>query len=62
MIAERYQVTYPFLLYAGRISPHKERRAHDRGFLRAENGTGKRSGLFPDLKLIIIGDDVSGNP
>ena len=23
LIAERYQVTYPFLLYAGRISPHK---------------------------------------
>ena len=22
-LAERYQVTYPFLLYAGRISPHK---------------------------------------
>ena len=22
-IAERYQVNYPFLLYAGRISPHK---------------------------------------
>ena len=23
LIVERYQVTYPFLLYAGRISPHK---------------------------------------
>src|SRR5205807_4086142 len=23
LIAQRYQVTYPFLLYAGRISPHK---------------------------------------
>ena len=23
LIAERYQVNYPFLLYAGRISPHK---------------------------------------
>src|SRR6202022_1717827 len=22
-LAERYQVTYPFVLYAGRISPHK---------------------------------------
>ena len=22
-LAERYQITYPFLLYAGRISPHK---------------------------------------
>ena len=22
-LAERYLVTYPFLLYAGRISPHK---------------------------------------
>src|SRR5215471_13694620 len=23
LLAERYQITYPFLLYAGRISPHK---------------------------------------
>ena len=43
LIAERYQVNYPFLLYAGRTELEKEQ-------------------AFPDLKLIIIGDDVSGNP
>ncbi len=61
LIAERYQVTYPFLLYAGRISPHKNvvRMIEAFSALKAEL---EKDGLFPDLKLIIIGDDVSGNP
>jgi len=33
LIAERYQVNYPFLLYAGRISPHKNVVRHDRSLL-----------------------------
>src|SRR6202035_3065526 len=61
LIAERYQVTYPFLLYAGRISPHKNvvRMIEAFSALKTEL---EKDQLFPDLKLIIIGDDVSGNP
>jgi glycosyltransferase involved in cell wall biosynthesis len=61
LIAERYQVNYPFLLYAGRISPHKNVPRIIEAFsaLKAEL---EKERLLPDLKLIIIGDDVSGNP
>jgi len=61
LIAQRYQVTYPFLLYAGRISPHKNvvRMIEAFSALKTELA---RSQAFPDLKLIIIGDDLSGNP
>src|SRR6202521_2614766 len=61
LIVERYQVTYPFLLYAGRISPHKNvvRMIEAFSALKTEL---EKDQLFPDLKLIIIGDDVSGNP
>jgi glycosyltransferase involved in cell wall biosynthesis len=61
LIAERYQVNYPFLLYAGRISPHKNvvRMIEAFSALKAEL---LKDELYPDLKLIIIGDDVSGNP
>jgi glycosyltransferase involved in cell wall biosynthesis len=61
LIAQRYQVTYPFLLYAGRISPHKNvvRMIEAFSALKTEL---ERDNLYPDLKLIIIGDDLSGNP
>jgi len=61
LIARRYQVTYPFLLYAGRISPHKNvvRMIEAFSALKTEL---ERDQAFPDLKLIIIGDDLSGNP
>ena len=61
LIAERYQVTYPFLLYAGRISPHKNvvRMIEAFSALKTEL---EKDQLYPDLKLIIIGDDLSGNP
>jgi glycosyltransferase involved in cell wall biosynthesis len=61
LIAQRYQVAYPFLLYAGRISPHKNvvRMIEAFSALKTEL---ERSQAFPDLKLIIIGDDLSGNP
>ena len=39
----------------------QERGADDRGVLGAESGTGKGK-AYPDLKLIIIGDDLSGHP
>jgi glycosyltransferase involved in cell wall biosynthesis len=61
LIARRYQVTYPFLLYAGRISPHKNvvRMIEAFSALKTEL---ERDQSYPDLKLIIIGDDLSGNP
>jgi len=61
LIAKRYQVTYPFLLYAGRVSPHKNvvRMIEAFSALKCEL---ERDQLYPDLKLIIIGDDLSGNP
>jgi len=61
MIAQRYQVTYPFLLYAGRISPHKNvvRMIEAFSALKTEL---EKDQAYPDLKLIIIGDDLSGNP
>jgi glycosyltransferase involved in cell wall biosynthesis len=61
LIAKRYQVTYPFLLYAGKISPHKNvvRMIEAFSALKTEL---ERDQAYPDLKLIIIGDDLSGNP
>ena len=61
MIAKRYQVTYPFLLYAGRISPHKNVVRMIEAF-SALKAALEKDGAYPDLKLIIIGDDLSGNP
>jgi len=61
MIAERYLVTYPFLLYAGRISPHKNLVRIIEAF-SALRGELEKEGKFADLKLIIIGDDLSGHP
>ena len=61
LIAERYLVTYPFLLYAGRISPHKNLVRIIEAF-SALRGELEKEGKLPDLKLIIIGDDLSGHP
>jgi len=61
VIAQRYQVNYPFLLYAGRISPHKNLVRIIEAFsaLRAEL---EKEGKYQDLKLIIIGDELSKHP
>jgi glycosyltransferase involved in cell wall biosynthesis len=61
LIAKRYQVTYPFLLYAGRISPHKNVARMIEAFSALKTEL-ERDQAYPDLKLIIIGDDLSGNP
>lgn len=60
-IAERYQVNYPFLLYAGRISPPKNIVRIIEAF-SALKGELRKDDKFPDLKLIIIGDDLSSHP
>jgi glycosyltransferase involved in cell wall biosynthesis len=61
LIVKRYQVTYPFLLYAGRISPHKNVVRMIEAFSALKSQL-EKDGQLPDLKLIIIGDDLSGNP
>ena len=61
LIAQRYQVNYPFLLYVGSVSPHKNvvRTIEAFSALKAELA---KENQYPDLKLIIIGDDVSSHP
>ena len=61
LLAERYLVNHPFLLYAGRISPHKNvvRIIEAFSALKAEL---EKEELFPGLKLIIIGDELSKHP
>lgn len=60
-ILDRYQIEYPFLLYAGRINPRKniprmvEAFAVVRGELQSDP-------VFKDLRLIIIGDEISKYP
>jgi glycosyltransferase involved in cell wall biosynthesis len=60
-LAERYQVTYPFVLYAGRISPQKNLVRIIEAFSALKADLVKQE-LYPDLKLIIIGDELSKHP
>ncbi len=61
VLAKRYVVNHPFLLYAGRISPHKNvvRIIEAFSALKAEL---EKEAMFPGLKLIIIGDELSKHP
>jgi glycosyltransferase involved in cell wall biosynthesis len=61
ILAERYLVNHPFLLYAGRISPHKNvvRIIEAFSALKAEL---EKETMFPGLKLIVIGDELSKHP
>jgi glycosyltransferase involved in cell wall biosynthesis len=60
-IAERYQVNYPFLLYAGNIRPHKNVIRIIEAFSALKTEL-EKEGRFADLKLIIIGDELSKHP
>jgi glycosyltransferase involved in cell wall biosynthesis len=61
LIAQRYQVNYPFILYAGAIRPHKNVVRIIEAFSALKSELQKEQ-QFPDLKLIIIGDDLSSHP
>ena len=61
LISQRYQVNYPFLLYVGSVSPHKNVVRSIEAFSALKTELAKE-GKYPDLKLIIIGDDVSSHP
>jgi glycosyltransferase involved in cell wall biosynthesis len=60
-VLERYQIRYPFLLYAGNIRPQKNipRLVEAFALLRGELENHPR---YHDLRLIIIGDEISRYP
>jgi glycosyltransferase involved in cell wall biosynthesis len=60
-ILERYQIHYPFLLYAGPIRRHKNipRLVEAFAVVRAQLGAHP---LYKDLRLVIIGDTISQYP
>jgi glycosyltransferase involved in cell wall biosynthesis len=55
-VRQRYQLDHPFLLYVGNIKPHKNLERLIDAFGRA------RSRGLDDLRLIIIGDEISKYP
>jgi glycosyltransferase involved in cell wall biosynthesis len=61
LIAQRYLVNYPFLLYAGAIRPHKNVVRIIEAFSALKTELEKEH-VMPELKLIIIGDDLSSHP
>jgi glycosyltransferase involved in cell wall biosynthesis len=60
-ILERYQINHPFLLYAGAVRPQKNipRLVEAFAVLR---GDLERHPVYKDLRLIIIGDEISRYP
>jgi len=60
-LLERYQIHYPFLLYAGRIRPHKNIPRLIEAFA-VVRGELEEHPEFRELRLIIIGDEISRHP
>ena len=60
-ILERYQIHYPFLLYAGSIRPQKNIPRLIEAFSVVRQKLENHGG-YKDLRLIIIGDDISRYP
>jgi glycosyltransferase involved in cell wall biosynthesis len=60
-ILERYQIQYPFLLYAGNVRRHKNvpRLVEAFAVLRAQLGDDPK---YRDLRLVIIGNTISQHP
>lgn len=60
-IMERYQIRYPFLLYAGNIRLHKNvpRLVEAFAVLREQLASHP---VFSELRLVIIGDTIAQNP
>jgi glycosyltransferase involved in cell wall biosynthesis len=61
LIAQRYQINHPFILYAGASRPHKNVVRIIEAFSALKSELEKEQ-QYPDLKLIIIGDDLSSHP
>jgi glycosyltransferase involved in cell wall biosynthesis len=60
-ILKRYQIDYPFLLYAGNIRPQKNIPRLVEAFAVAREHL-SRHPIYRDLHLIIIGDEISRYP
>ncbi len=60
-LLERYQIDYPFLLYSGRIRPHKNIPRLVEAFA-VVRGELEQHQLYKNLRLIIIGDEISRHP
>jgi glycosyltransferase involved in cell wall biosynthesis len=60
-LLERYQIHYPFLLYAGRIRPHKNIPRLIEAFA-VVRGELEEHPQYRDLRLIIIGDEITRHP
>ncbi len=60
-ILERYQIRYPFLLYAGSIRPQKNIPRLIEAFSVARSSL-EAHPRYKDLRLIIIGDEISRHP
>jgi glycosyltransferase involved in cell wall biosynthesis len=60
-ILERYQISYPFLLYAGNIRPQKNLPRLIEAFAVVRDQLSSHS-VYKDLRLIIIGDTISQYP
>ena len=57
-VLERYQLKDPFVLYSGQIKPHKNIHRLIEAFAVLKNELGEHK-AYKNLKLIIIGDEVS---
>ncbi len=55
-VRTRYQLDRPFILYAGNVKPHKNLERTINAFHRV------RKAGFDDLRLVIIGDEISKHP
>jgi glycosyltransferase involved in cell wall biosynthesis len=60
-VLDRYRIQHPFLLYVGRTNPHKNipRLVEAFAVLRGEI---QDHPLYQDLRLLIIGDEISRHP
>jgi glycosyltransferase involved in cell wall biosynthesis len=60
-LLERFSIQHPYILYAGRIRPHKNipRLIEAFAVVRGELENHPR---YKDLRLLIIGDEISRNP
>lgn len=56
LVRQRYQLDHPFVLYVGNIKPHKNLERLLEAFARV------RAAGFDELRLVIIGDELSKYP
>ena len=61
LILERYQINYPFLLYAGNIRKHKNIPRLVEAFAVVRDQLASHP-VYKDLRLVIIGDTISQYP